>query len=127
MDSFNAAVPATAESGTKGWLTSILELGAWFGALLSGYTSDKLGRKRGLLLAVLIFVIGVIVQTTTPGSNGDDYIYGGRFVTGMGVGMLSMLSPQYNAELSPPELRGSLVALQQLAIAGGIMISFWID
>jgi MFS family permease len=47
------------------------------------------------------------------------------FVTGIGVGSLSMVVPLYNAELSPPEIRGSLVALQQLAITFGIMISYW--
>ena len=46
---------------------------------------------------------------------------------GMGVGSLSMIVPMYNAEVAPPEVRGSLVALQQLAICFGIMISFWID
>ncbi|KAG6908544.1 hypothetical protein DXG01_004177 [Tephrocybe rancida] len=51
----------------------------------------------------------------------------GRFVTGLGVGSLSMAVPLYNAEIAPPEVRGSLVALQQLAITFGIMISFWID
>jgi len=45
----------------------------------------------------------------------------------MGVGSLSMAVPLYNAELAPPEVRGSLVALQQLAITFGIMVSFWID
>lgn len=44
----------------------------------------------------------------------------------MGVGSLSMIVPLYNAELAPPEIRGSLVALQQLAITFGIMISYWI-
>lgn len=51
----------------------------------------------------------------------------GRFVTGLGVGSLSMAVPLYNAEIAPPEVRGSLVALQQLAITFGIMVSFWID
>lgn len=54
-------------------------------------------------------------------------IFGGRFVTGLGVGSLSMAVPLYNAEIAPPEVRGSLVALQQLAITFGIMVSFWID
>ena len=51
----------------------------------------------------------------------------GRFVTGLGVGSLSMAVPLYNAEIAPPEVRGSLVALQQLAITFGILVSFWID
>lgn len=49
-------------------------------------------------------------------------IYGGRFITGLGVGSLSMAVPLYNGELSPPEVRGSLVALQQMAITTGIMV-----
>lgn len=63
----------------------------------------------------------------TDYSGGHNSILGGRFVTGMGVGSLSMIVPMYNAEVAPPEVRGSLVALQQLAIVFGIMISFWID
>ncbi|KAL7279134.1 general substrate transporter [Trametes coccinea BRFM310] len=115
---------AVDKSGTKGWLVSILELGAWFGVLCTGYLADKLGRKYTIVLAVIIFCIGVIVQTCAfePSS-----IFGGRFVTGLGVGSLSMAVPLYNAELAPPEVRGSLVALQQLAITFGIMVSFWID
>ena len=47
--------------------------------------------------------------------------------SGMGVGSLSMIVPMYNAECAPPEVRGSLVSLQQVAIEIGIMVSFWID
>lgn len=81
-------------------------------------------RLTAPLLAVVVFCVGVIVQTC---AQNPDYIYAGRFVTGLGVGSLSMAVPLYNAELAPPEVRGSLVALQQLAITFGIMISFWID
>ncbi|RPD74684.1 general substrate transporter [Lentinus tigrinus ALCF2SS1-7] len=115
---------AVDDTGKQGWLVSILELGAWFGVLCTGYLADKLSRKYTILLAVVVFCIGVIVQTAAfaPSS-----IFGGRFVTGLGVGSLSMAVPLYNAELAPPEVRGSLVALQQLAITFGIMVSFWID
>jgi len=108
----------------KGWLVAILELGAWFGVLCTGYLADKLSRKYTIVFAVVIFCIGVIVQTAAMHASS---IYGGRFITGLGVGSLSMAVPLYNAELAPPEVRGSLVALQQLAITFGIMISFWID
>lgn len=108
-----------------GLLTSILELGAWVGVLVNGYSADKLGRKLSVVAACILFGIGVIVQACTHGEN-YDYILGGRFVTGLGVGSLSMIVPLYNAELAPPEIRGALVALQQLAITFGIMISYWI-
>ncbi|KXN84708.1 High-affinity glucose transporter SNF3 [Leucoagaricus sp. SymC.cos] len=145
MKSFdNRMASAVTDSGKQGWLVSILELGAWFGVLVTAYFADKLSRKYTVVLgkffpyarlqypahqrvnylAVVVFCVGVIVQTAAKGPSS---IYGGRFVTGLGVGSLSMVVPLYNAEIAPPEVRGSLVALQQLAITFGIMISFWID
>ncbi|KAF7930957.1 uncharacterized protein EAE98_001740 [Botrytis deweyae] len=124
MGNYDSTDPA--DQSRKGWLTSILELGAWLGALLSGFMAEALSRKYGILIATAVFIIGVIVQATAI-SVGHSAILGGRFITGMGVGSLSMIVPMYNAEVAPPEVRGSLIALQQLAICAGIMISFWID
>lgn len=113
-----------AETGiAQGMLTSILELGAWVGTLCNGYLADALGRRLTVLVAVVVFCVGVIVQACTVDKN---FIFAGRFVTGLGVGSLSMVVPLYNAELAPPEIRGGLVALQQLSITFGIMVSFWI-
>ncbi|EKV06741.1 MFS monosaccharide transporter, putative [Penicillium digitatum PHI26] len=125
MPAFQAATQDYAkETGIKqGMLTSILELGAWVGTLLNGYLADALGRRLTVLIAVVVFCVGVIVQACTENK---DFVFGGRFVTGLGVGSLSMVVPLYNAELAPPEIRGSLVAVQQLAITFGIMVSFWI-
>lgn len=107
----------------KGWLTAILELGAWLGTLLSGFLAEAIGRKYGVLVAVTVFVVGVVIQATAIASaGGANSILAGRFVTGMGVGSLAMIVPIYNSEVSPPEVRGALVALQQLAITFGIMI-----
>jgi len=114
------------DQSKKGWLTSILELGAWVGTLLSGFMAEVIGRKYGILVATTVFIVGVVIQATAM-SGGHNSILGGRFITGMGVGSLSMIVPMYNAEVAPPEVRGSLIALQQLAICFGIMISFWID
>ncbi|KAF7948333.1 uncharacterized protein EAE97_003744 [Botrytis byssoidea] len=124
MGNYDSTDPA--DQSRKGWLTSVLELGAWLGALLSGFMAEALSRKYGILIATAVFIIGVIVQATAI-SAGHSAILGGRFITGMGVGSLSMIVPMYNAEVAPPEVRGSLIALQQLAICAGIMISFWID
>ncbi|KAI9051852.1 hypothetical protein LZ554_004113 [Drepanopeziza brunnea f. sp. 'monogermtubi'] len=110
----------------KGWLTAILELGAWFGALVSGFLAEALSRKYAIMVATVVFIIGVVIQATAQ-ETGPEGILAGRFITGMGVGSLSMIVPMYNAEVAPPEVRGSLVGLQQLAITFGIMLSFWID
>ncbi|KAG9520376.1 general substrate transporter, partial [Aureobasidium melanogenum] len=125
MASFNRTVnPESIKNPTtRGLLTAILELGAWVGVLINGYNADKFGRKVATQIGVVIFMVGVIVQAC---AKNVDYIYGGRFVTGLGVGILSMIVPLYNAELAPAEIRGSLVSLQQLAICTGIMISYWI-
>lgn len=116
----------TSNQTKKGWLTSILELGAWFGTLYSGFLAEIISRKYAILVNVAIFIVGVIVQCTAV-SAGASSILGGRFIVGMGVGSLSMVVPMYVAECAPPELRGFLIGLQQFAIEFGIMISFWID
>lgn len=105
-------------------LTAILELGAFVGALIAGPVADIISRKYSISAWCLIFMLGTAVQTGANENVGC--IYAGRFIGGLGVGALSMLVPMYNAELAPPGIRGSLVALQQLAITFGILVSYWI-
>lgn len=76
----------------QGLLTSILELGAWVGTLINGYLADAVGRRMSAVIACAIFIVGVIVQACTENK---DYVLGGRFVTGLGVGSLSMIVPLY--------------------------------
>jgi MFS family permease len=64
----------------KGWLTAILELGAWFGALMSGFVAESLSRKYGILAATGVFIIGVVVQITAI-AGGHNEILAGRFIT----------------------------------------------
>lgn len=92
--------PETLEynSSKQGWLVAILELGAWFGTLYSGFLAEILSRKYAILINVAIFIVGVVVQATSV-SAGHNSILGGRFITGMGVGSLSMIVPMYNAEI----------------------------
>ncbi|RSH89617.1 hypothetical protein EHS25_002168 [Saitozyma podzolica] len=125
MASFNARYQSTLDDSTaKGFLTAILELGAFVGSLFAGPGADFASRKYSIAAWCIVFMLGVAVQT---GANeAVACIYAGRFVAGLGVGALSMLVPMYNAELAPPGIRGSLVALQQLAITFGIMVSYWI-
>ncbi|RUS28736.1 general substrate transporter [Jimgerdemannia flammicorona] len=109
---------------TKGLVVSVLELGCWAGALINGYFADKISRKYSIVVASIVFCIGAALQ---GGAQNVGYLFAGRVVGGLGIGMLSMVVPLYQSEISPPEIRGSLVALQQLAITVGILISFWID
>lgn len=57
-------VDPNADQTKKGWLTAILELGAWLGTLLSGFVAEAISRKYGILVAVTVFVIGVVIQIT---------------------------------------------------------------
>lgn len=75
----------------KGWLTSILELGAWLGTLYSGFLAEIISRKYAILVNVGIFIVGVVIQCTAVTSSGPSSILAGRFITGMGVGSLSMI------------------------------------
>jgi sugar phosphate permease len=52
------------DQSKKGWLTSIHELGAWVGTLLSGFVAEYLSRKRGIMIATCVFIVGVVIQTT---------------------------------------------------------------
>jgi len=108
---------------TKGLVTAILELGAFVGSLMAGPIADIYSRKYSIAGWCVVFMMGTALQT---GASNLDCLWAGRWFAGMGVGALSMLVPMYNAELAPPGIRGSLVALQQLAITFGILISYWI-
>ena len=52
------------DQAKKGWLTSILELGAWLGTLLSGFMAEAASRKYGILIATAVFILGVVIQIT---------------------------------------------------------------
>jgi predicted MFS family arabinose efflux permease len=64
----------------KGWLTSILELGAWFGTLMSGAVAELCSRKYGILIATSVFIVGVVIQATAIQA-GYQVILAGRFIT----------------------------------------------
>ncbi|KAL8985695.1 MAG: hypothetical protein Q9205_000646 [Flavoplaca limonia] len=114
-------------STRKGWLTAIFELVAWLACLYSGFLAEMLSRKYAIPVNVAIFVVGVGVQSSAAVAG---YLIRQAERTpsqGLAIGAISVNVPNHNAEVAPPEVRGSLVALQQLTITAGIMISFWID
>jgi MFS family permease len=78
MGNYDSNDPA--DQTRKGWLTSILELGAWLGTLLSGFMAETASRKYGILIATAVFIVGVVVQATAI-TAGHNAILGGRFIT----------------------------------------------
>ncbi|KAI9763034.1 MAG: hypothetical protein M4579_000097 [Chaenotheca gracillima] len=124
MENFQNHFPTLTGSTIQGWLVSALELGAWAGALLNGYLCDAISRKYSMMVAVIVFTLGTGLQT---GAQNPAMLFAGRVIGGVGIGMFSMVIPLYQAEIAPPQLRGSLVSLQQLSITIGTTIAFWLD
>lgn len=69
----------------RGWLTSIMELGSWAGALSSSFLAEYMSRKYGILIMTSVFILGVVIQTTSI-TAGHEAVLSGRFITGIGVG-----------------------------------------
>ncbi len=106
----------------EGVVVSAALVGCMLGALLAGNLSDRFGRKPILILSAVLFLISAIGSAIPPTVA---LLIGARLIGGVGVGMASMLSPLYLSEMSPPNLRGRLVAFYQLAITIGILIAYF--
>lgn len=107
----------------KGLATAMLELGGVVGALINSWVADKFSRRRAMQVGVVVFVIGAIIQTTSPNYTALTI---GRFIGGFGVGMLAMVAPVYMGEISPAEARGSLLVLEEWFIVVGAITAFWL-
>jgi sugar porter (SP) family MFS transporter len=90
------------------------------GCIAAGALADRYGRKPGLVLAALIFTLSSLGMAF---SHSLSLFVTMRFAAGIGVGMASILSPLYIAEISPAHLRGRNVSINQLTIVTGILIT----
>ena len=107
-----------------GWGVSSLLVGAIIGAFGSGVLTDKFGRKSILIIVALFFAVSCAL--TALASSSVIFI-SARLFGGLAVGAASVLSPMYVAEVSPPDKRGMLVSIYQLAIVIGILCSYIIN
>lgn len=104
----------------EGFAAGCLALGAMLGCLFSGMIADKYGRKPGLLLSAIVFMLSSLAMAFSPSK---DFFFVSRFAAGIGVGMASVLSPMYIAEIAPAHVRGRMVAINQLTIVIGILVT----
>jgi sugar porter (SP) family MFS transporter len=109
---------------TQGVIGGCLAAGAIIGAALAGRVTDRLGRKRSIMLAAVIFAIGAIGCAVAPNVIA---LIGARFITGIAVGCSSATVPTYLSELAPTRARGALSTLNQLMIVSGILIAYIVD
>ena len=108
----------------EGWAASCALLGCAVGAALAGVISDRLGRKRMLLVSAVLFVVSS-VGTALPRSLYEFVIY--RFIGGLGIGAASMTSPMYIAEITPARIRGRMVSWNQFAIVSGMLLVYFVN
>lgn len=108
----------------KETIVSMVLVGGVIGAFLNGVLADALGRKKMVMLAALLYLLGSIGSAMAP----DTYTLGVfRFILGLAIGGASASAPLYIAEVSPARIRGSLVTLFQLAITIGILAAYFVD
>lgn len=105
-----------------GWTVSSLLFGCIGGVAVAGKIGDRFGRKKVLMLAALLFLVSA---TGSAGSTGLATFITARIIGGLAVGVASILSPMYIAEIAPAKYRGRLVSLNQLAIVVGILAAFF--
>jgi MFS transporter, SP family, arabinose:H+ symporter len=110
--------------GLQGWAMSCALTGCLAGALLSGWLSDRFGRKKLLLLSAFLFIIAS-VGTGSAGSFTQFVMF--RILGGIGIGLASNLSPMYIAEITPANVRGAFVSVNQLTIVIGILAAQFIN
>ncbi|MEI7903288.1 MAG: sugar porter family MFS transporter [bacterium] len=123
-----AIEPLTAKFGLgdfmKGWASGCVLIGCALGVLLVGPLSDRFGRKLAMFLAAVMFLVSAI-GTALPQDILTFIIF--RILGGVGIGIASISTPMYIAEITPAHIRGRLVAVNQIAIVGGIAAAAFIN
>jgi len=126
----------TARSSLSGWTVSSALFGCIIGAVIAGWIANALGRKGGLLVAGALFLISALgsaypeiglgpIGAMGPKALTPFILY--RILCGVGVGIASMLSPLYIAEIAPSQIRGRLVSFNQLAIVLGMLLVYFVN
>ncbi|APY10826.1 D-xylose transporter XylE [Seonamhaeicola sp. S2-3] len=126
----------TAANSRLGLVVSSALIGCIIGGLSGGVISKKLGRKNGLILAAILFLLSALGSAMPEmlvkpiGEADHTFIYifiVYRIIGGIGVGLASMLSPLYIAEIAPAKIRGKLVSMNQFAIIFGMLVVYFVN
>uniref|UniRef100_A0A224YXB3 Proton myo inositol cotransporter n=1 Tax=Rhipicephalus zambeziensis TaxID=60191 RepID=A0A224YXB3_9ACAR len=105
-------------------VVSVTIAGAWAFAIVAGMATDAFGRKPVILVASFVFTVGAVLMGLAFNKG---MLLGGRLIVGAGIGLASMTVPVYIAEVSPAELRGLLVTINQVFITGGQFVASVVD
>ncbi|EOA7801122.1 myo-inositol import MFS transporter IolT1, partial [Escherichia coli] len=107
-----------------GWAVSSVVVGCVVGSFSSGYLSKRFGRKKSLMISALLFTISA-VGTSLSYTFLHFIIY--RIVGGLAVGLAATVSPMYMSEVSPKDMRGRALSMQQFAIVFGQILIFYVN
>ncbi len=107
-----------------GIVTSVALAGATAGSLAGGWLADRFGRRHVIIVTALLFAGGSVLSAFAASVG---WLIGSRVLIGIATGVASFVAPMYLSEIAPPRVRGSLVALNQLAVTIGILASYVID
>lgn len=134
IDPYNLS--ETAANSRLGLIVSAALIGCIIGGLAGGWLSTTIGRRKGLIIAALLFLISALGSAMPemfirPIGEGDHtFIWNFvayRVIGGIGVGLASMMAPMYIAEIAPAHNRGKLVSLNQFAIILGILVVYFVN
>ncbi|MBT0726575.1 sugar porter family MFS transporter [Rosenbergiella australiborealis] len=106
------------------WVVSAMMLGAAIGALLAGWMSYRLGRKKSILAGAFLFIIGSLWSAFSPDVTS---LMCARMLLGIAVGFASYTAPLYIAEIAPERYRGSMISMYQMMLTTGIVVAFLSD
>lgn len=106
-----------------GLLVSIFSVGCALGGLFLPKLGDMFGRRLAIIMVVMIYVVGVIIQISAPAGKWYQYFIG-KIIYGLGCGGCSVLCPMLLSEIAPKDLRGALVSMYQLMVTFGIFLGY---
>lgn len=111
-------------SNQQGAIVASMPAGSFFGSLMVTKLADMLGRKNTIALSGVIWTIGSILQCAAQNRG---MLVVGRIISGIAIGFASTTVPLYQAEVTAPNIRGSMISLQQWSITWGILIQYFIQ
>ena len=129
-------LPLAQASALEGFVVSSALIGCILGACVAGWLSQRFGRKPSLQIAAVLFLLSAIGSAWpelfwgAPGSGNHSFLYhfvAYRILGGVGVGLASMVSPMYIAEIAPARKRGTLVSWNQFAIIFGMLVIYFVN
>ncbi|KAI0829144.1 general substrate transporter [Hypoxylon sp. FL0890] len=110
---------------TNSLSVGLQQLGGFLACFLAWPLTDKLGRKKSLMISSFIFCIGALIQTINTHSLAAFYV--ARVVAGLGLGAATVAVPMFNSEMMPKEMRGQVGSFFQWFYTFGIFVSYWVD